>query len=95
MLGVMRLTIDEAIDRYERILVATNPTVSKETLSFTPWDRKPKNSRILKYSLQSELEVHSPRQIKNRSDGGIPVRADVPSKWTLATMDTNDKMCKT
>jgi hypothetical protein len=95
MLGIMRLTIDETIERCQRILIAIDPSVSKTPVSFVSWDRKSKNSDTLKQNLSCELESHD-----NLTDIHLGKSDDlnVPRthfKAESVTMRADEQMCKT
>lgn len=95
MLGVLRLTIDEAIDRYRRILLLAHPVIAKGPLYLASWDRRPKNSKIMRFHLQSALEERGTAHDEHHSNGGWPAYSGAQARTKSATMKTNDKMCRT
>lgn len=95
MLGVMRLTVDETIERCEKILNAIDPGTSKGSKAFASWDRRSRNSGTLKQNLRSQLEEYDDTVDKDNivgEDANLPMPN---AKWASATMKANERMCKT
>lgn len=95
MLGNMRFTIDETIDRCERIIRDITPSVPKASIPFGSWDRKSRNSGSLKHNLRLALEENDEMSDHYSSDGEA-AKSPVPAlSSSLATMKADEYMCKT
>lgn len=95
MLGVMRFETEEAIDRYERILLGINPGISRSPAAFASWDRKARNSSSLQQNLRAALE--EPENTTALRDGSAGHRAKHgdQSKRNFATLEADEHWCKT
>jgi hypothetical protein len=79
MLGVMRLTVERAIDRYERILLGINPGISRGPAAFVFLHRKVRNSSSLQQNLREALEEsENTTALRGRSAGHRTKRGDRP-----------------
>lgn len=97
MLGIMRFTVDEAIDRSERILTGLNPKLQRHPVSLSLSHIKATNSKKLERNLCSQLEEDTPLapdvSVARRKATGTTM--DVMPAQSDATMAVNEKMCRT
>lgn len=98
MLGRLRFTVEESIERYEMIAQSFTPRISKAPKTFYVWDRrarKIKDSEDLAQQLLRALDEDGSNLFDDHNEQANVKPVGAHPKSHLATMKVDEHMCKT